>query len=130
MTDGLNARISQLTGELRGLQEEINRVAVGDPAQAVREQSLEQVVDRKLVAALKSAVDHTRLLLWAHLEASVTKSGVSAQELLRKTRMERVTEMLRRLREEMKDTHLTEMPEARALLEEIAITSGVRGRSD
>ncbi len=130
MFEELAEHIRRLTEDLKKLQEEINRAAVGDPAEAIRTQAFGEILDRKLINAFKSAVDHTRLLLWAHLEATGTKTGVSPQELLQKARMERVTEMLRRLREEMKDTHISEMPESRALLQEIAVTSGVMGRPD
>ncbi|HXE91805.1 MAG TPA: hypothetical protein VNK82_12685 [Terriglobales bacterium] len=128
MSQELTDHIRRLTADLKKVQDEINRAAIGDPAEAVRTQTLDQMLDRTLIAAFKSAVDHTRLVLWAHLEAAGKHTGVDAQDLLLKARMERVTEMLRLLREELRTPPVAATSEARALLNEIAVATGVTVR--
>ena len=130
MSQELAEHIRRLTDDLKKVQDEINRAAIGDPAEAVRTQTLDQMLDRKLIAAFKSAVDHTRLVLWAHLEAAGKNTGITPQDLLQKARMERVTEMLRLLREELRTPRIAAAPETRTMLEEIAVASGVMARQE
>ena len=86
-------------------------------AAAQRDKVLDELVDGDLLNDLKSAVDNVRHFLWAYIEAT-TQNPEDLKQAIQGYRMQRVTEMLRVLREhESPDMH--KIPEAHSFFEEI-----------
>ncbi len=111
----VTARIRRVTDDLRALQEQLDVAA--HQAAAQRDKVLDELVDGDLLNDLKSAVDNVRHFLWAYIEAT-TQNPEDLKSAIQGYRMQRVTEMLRVLREhESPDMH--NIPEARSFFEEI-----------
>jgi hypothetical protein len=111
----VTARIRRVTDDLRALQEQLDVAA--HQARAQRDKVLDELVDGDLLNDLKSAVDNVRHFLWAYIEAT-TQNPDELKNAIQGYRMQRVTEMLRVLREhDGPDMH--DIPEARSFFEEI-----------
>lgn len=71
------------------------------------------------IVAFKSSIDDMRHFLWAYME------GVSKGDYVVKTfRMQRATEMLRSLRNEMEEAPMPEVPETRTFFEALNSIAG------
>jgi hypothetical protein len=91
-------RIRRITDDLKVLQEDLYRAAFDRPEDGSLEQIVDEVLDFKLVADLKSTVDYMRHLLWAYIEVSAKSDSSKIDQALQASRMNRATEMLRLLR--------------------------------
>jgi len=99
----LPEKIQSATRELRQLQEEIQSPS---PAAGPRLAELD-------VAALKefkAVVDYVRQLLWTYIQAHDLKRGRSVDEEVLSLRLQRVTEMLHTIQEEVKSRELSANP--------------------
>jgi predicted RecB family endonuclease len=111
----VTTRIRRVTDDLRILQEQLDLAA--HQAQAQRDKVLDELVDGDLMNDLKSAVDNVRHFLWAYIEAT-TQNPDDLKSAIQGYRMQRVTEMLRVLREH-ESPEMHNIPEARSFFEEI-----------
>ncbi|MGH9650816.1 MAG: hypothetical protein ACRD3A_07720 [Terriglobales bacterium] len=116
----VSQRIRRVTEDLRAIQEELNRAAALDPERPERSRLLDELVTLDLLADFRSAIDHLRTFLWAYVEAATRKSGGSVDSTLQEVRIQRATEMLRMLREQLSAPNSTPVPEVRSLFEEIS----------
>lgn len=110
----VTARIRRVTEDLRVVQDELNEAA--HQAQAQRDKVLDELVGGELLNDLKSAVDNVRHFLWAYIEAT-TQNPEDLKSAIQGYRMQRVTEMLRVLRDDTPD--MSAIPEAHSFFEEI-----------
>lgn len=110
----VTTRIRRVTDDLRVLQTELDLAA--HQVQAQRDKVLDELVDGDLLNDLKSAVDNVRHFLWAYIEAT-TQNPADLKSAIQGYRMQRVTEMLRVLRDDAPD--MTSIPEAHSFFEEI-----------
>jgi hypothetical protein len=94
----VSVRIRRITDDLKVLQEDLYRAAFDRPEDGSLEQIVDEVLDFKLVADLKSTVDYMRHLLWAYIEVSAKSDSSKIDQALQASRMNRATEMLRLLR--------------------------------
>jgi hypothetical protein len=92
----IRERVRRVTEDLRVLQKELDRVAHG--ASGERSAVIDELVDGELMNDLKGVVDNMRHFLWSYIEATST-SPQDLKSALQGYRMQRVTEMLRILRE-------------------------------
>jgi len=96
--ENVSVRIRRITDDLKLLQEDLYRAAFDRPEDSELEQIVDEVLDFKLVADLKSTVDYMRHILWAYIEASSKSDSGKKDYALQSSRMNRATEMLRLLR--------------------------------
>lgn len=108
-------RVRRVTEDLRVLQRELDRVARG--AAAERSDVIDELVEGDLMNDLKSVVDNMRHFLWSYIEAT-SQSEADLKSALQGYRMQRVTEMLRILRESDLP-ELTKSKQAHSFFEEI-----------
>ena len=120
MDDDISQRIRRVTEDLRAIQEELNRAASLDPERPERSRLLNELVTLELLADFRSAIDHLRTFLWAYVEAATRKSGGSVDSALLAVRIQRATELLRMLRQQLTAQDSSPVPEARTLFEEIS----------
>jgi len=104
-----------VTEDLRLLQQELDRIAHGPAAE--RSEVIDELVDGDLMNDLKSTVDNMRHFLWSYIEAT-SQSEADLKSALQGYRMQRVTEMLRILRES-DVPELTKAKHAHSFFEEI-----------
>ena len=121
--DDITRRIQRVTDDLRAIQEELGGAAVEDPAQGEPARLLDQLLEQDLIADFKTAVDHMRQFLWSYIDAVCRKEGRNVDYTLQAFRMQRVTEMLRILRERVELPQLMKLPEAHSFFEEIQATA-------
>ncbi|MGH9555745.1 MAG: hypothetical protein ACRD2Y_07970 [Terriglobales bacterium] len=110
----MNARIRRITEELWGLQEDLTSISAGA--------SGKHSVERAVLSAFKAAVDHMRLVVWALIRGSRQAAEGSSDQLLNSVRAERVTEMLKALRNDLEAGSLAQ-PAGRTMLAEISTIS-------
>ena len=117
--EDIGLRIRRITEDLRVIQEELNRAAALDRQRPERSLLLNELVTLELLGEFRSAIDHLRTFLWAYVEAATKTSGGSVDAALQTVRIQRATEMLRMLRQQLSAPDSTPAPEMRSLLEEI-----------
>jgi hypothetical protein len=114
--DDVNRRIELVTAELRKLEHELMWTAVDD-ADSEKLRLLDGANSTRLVTEFKLAVDGMRRFLWAYIEAADRYRGAGMNYALQTARLQRATEMLHSLHQELGDS---ERQEARELLEQVA----------
>ncbi len=120
--DDITRRIQRVTEDLRVIQEKLGAAAVLEPGgEATR--LLDQLLEKDLINDFKSAVDHMRHFLWTYIDAVCRKEGRNVDYTLQAFRMQRVTEMLRILRERVELPQIMKLPEAHSFFEEIEATA-------
>lgn len=122
LVDDITRRIRRVTEDLQVIQEELGSAAVvepgGEPARL-----LDELLEKDLINDFKSAVDHMRQFLWSYIDAVCRKEGRNVDYTLQAFRMQRVTEMLRILRERVELPQIMKLPEAHSFFEEIQATA-------
>ncbi len=103
----LDDRAKRVIEELLVIQAELSETPSAPPVGLATPK-----LSPELVHQLKSAVDHVRLLLWAYIDSRYDASGDQWQKSLQKARLERTTEMLRALRDEISKAGMPRAPEA------------------
>ncbi len=116
--DDINIRIRRITEDLKAVQAELHKITFFD---ATPEQMaiVDELLGAGLLGDFKNAVDQIRQYLWAYVEASAA-SGRDLTTAIQGLRLQRVTEMLRVLREDMDDPSLAAVPGSRSFFEEIS----------
>lgn len=97
----LPEKIQSATQELRRLQKDI-QTSITAPKLAE--------IDSDAVREFKAAIDYVRQLLWNQIQADTAQSGQSVDEEVRSLRLQRVTEMLQAIQQEVKVRKLTPTP--------------------
>jgi hypothetical protein len=114
--DDVNRRIELVTEELRKLEQDLMWTAVDD-ADSEKLRLLDGANSTRLVTEFKIAVDGMRRFLWAYIEAADRYRGAGMNYALQTARLQRATEMLHSLHEELPDGARAE---ARELLAKVA----------
>ncbi|HXE91804.1 MAG TPA: hypothetical protein VNK82_12680 [Terriglobales bacterium] len=120
MAESLADRVRRVTEDLRQFHQELEGAVAQSGPDAEQARKLDELLDQGLMEDFRAAVDHLRHLLWAYLQASGEQSGVGVDQMLQASRMRRVTEMMRHLREQLTLPEVRRSPEARTLLEELS----------
>ena len=92
-------KIQSATRDLRQLQQEIQSPL---PAAGPRLAEL----DTAALKEFKAVIDYVRQLLWTYLQADSLKHGDNVDEEARSLRLQRVTEMLQTIQQEVKGRQL------------------------
>lgn len=121
--DDITRRIQRVTDDLRAIQEELGKAAVGDPALEEPGRLLDELLEEGLINDFKRSVDHMRSFLWSYIDAVCRKEGRNVDFTLQAFRMQRVTEMLRIMRERVELPQIMKLPEAHSFFEEIQATA-------
>lgn len=95
----LPEKIQSATRDLRKLQQEIQ-----SPLPAAGPRLAE--IDNDALKEFKAVIDYVRQLLWTYLQADSLKHGHNIDEEVRSLRLQRVTEMLQTIQQEVKVRHL------------------------
>lgn len=98
----LPEKIQSAMRELRLLQQEM-KSSVAAPKLAP--------IDTTALRELKAVIDYVRQLVWNYIQADSTQSGQSVDEEVRSLRLQRVTEMLHAIQQEVKVRQLKPTPE-------------------
>ena len=99
----LPEKIQSATRELRQLQQEIQ-----SPSPAAGPRLGELDVDA--LKGFKAVIDYVRQLLWTYIQADNLKRGRTVDEEVLSLRLQRVTEMLHTIQEEVKSRELSKNP--------------------
>lgn len=99
----LPEKIQSATRELRQLQQEIQSPS---PAAGPRLAEL----DVAALKELKAVIDYVRQLLWTYIQADDLNGGRSVDEEVLSLRLQRVTEMLHTIQEEVNSRELSNNP--------------------
>ena len=91
-------RIRRVTEDLQALQVELDE-ATRKAETAQRHAVVDELVEGDLLDDLKNAVDNVRHFLWSYIEAT-TENPADLRSAMQGYRMQRVTEMLRLLKDE------------------------------
>ena len=94
---GKELQLRSITDQLTVLHSDLYWMAMEAP-KAADEESPTTQLDFELLAGLKSAVDSTRLLLWAFIEIASQINPQKAEEALEVQRLQRSTKFLQLLR--------------------------------
>jgi hypothetical protein len=121
--DDITRRIQRVTDDLRAIQEELGEAPIQDPAQSEPVRLLDELLEKDLINDFKLAVDHMRQFLWTYIDAVCRKEGRPVDYTLQAFRMQRVTEMLRIMRERVELPQIMQLPEAHSFFEEIQATA-------
>ena len=97
----LPEKIQSATQELRRLQKDI-QTSITAPKLAE--------IDSEDVREFNAAIDYVLQLLWNQIQADTAQSGQSVDEEVRSLRLQRVTEMLQAIQQEVKVRKLTPTP--------------------
>ena len=93
-------RLRHVAEELTALEEELYWTAMtDDPLVEQPERRLEQILVLELMVDVKASIDHTRQLMRAYIESLAATVGNAGDGATQRYRMQRVTELLRILRE-------------------------------
>jgi hypothetical protein len=114
--DSVTKKIERVTAELREIERDLMWTELDDPDME-KLRFLDEAHSTRLVTELKVAVDGMRRFLWAYIEAADRYRGAGMNYALQTARLQRATEMLHTLHQELPDV---ERKEARALLERVA----------
>ena len=117
--ESISERIRRATRDLLSIQEDLNWIAKRDPGHLEHIRKFQQELEVGLMNDFKSAVDHTRHALWNYVEVTTGSVGTDVERALQTYRMQRVTDMLRVLRQQGEPPDVAETPEGRSFLEEI-----------
>ena len=120
MAESLADRVRRVTEDLRQFHQELERTVEHSAEDAEHARKLDELLDQGLMDDFRAAVDHLRHLIWAYLQASSEQSGEGVNRMLQVSRMRRVTEMMRLLRDQLTLPEVRASPEARTLLEELS----------
>jgi hypothetical protein len=93
--------IQVATRELREIQQQL---------QATPDERTLSSLDSQALSDFKAAVDYVRQLLWVYIEAGAAKKGQNVNDAMRRLRLQRVTEMLQTIQEDVKSRHLAHNP--------------------
>ena len=115
--EDVTVRIRRITDDLRAIELEL-RHATFTNATPEQMRVVDELLGASLLADFKTAVDHMRQYLWAYIEAAAA-NGRDLTTAIQGLRLQRVTEMLRVLREDMDDPSLAAVPGSRSFFEEI-----------
>jgi hypothetical protein len=96
LTD-ITTRIRRVTEDLQALHRELDEAT--RKASAQRYAVVDELVEGALLDDLKNAVDNVRHFLWSYIEAT-TEDPADLRSAMQGYRMQRVTEMLRLLKQE------------------------------
>ncbi|HYX67540.1 MAG TPA: hypothetical protein VE825_00285 [Terriglobales bacterium] len=121
--DDITRRIQRVTDDLRAIQEELGGAAAAEAAQGEPARLLDELLEKDLINHFKLAVDHMRQFLWSYIDAVCKKEGRNVDYTLQAFRMQRVTEMLRIMRERVELPRIMKLPEAHSFFEEIQATA-------
>lgn len=99
--------IQVATRELRQIQEQF---------QCIPDENTLAHLDSEALHQFKAAVDYTRQLLWTYIEAGAGRKGHKVNDTVRRLRLERVTEMLHTIQEDVKRRHLAHNPTTESFL--------------
>ena len=91
----LPEKIQRATRDLRRLQQEIQSPL---PAAGPRLAEL----DTAALIEFKAVIDYVRQLVWTYIQADSLKHGINVDEEVRSLRLQRVTEMLQTIQQEVK----------------------------
>lgn len=105
-----------MTDELRKLEQELMWNDADDPDSEML-RLLDGASSTRLVTEFKIAVDGMRRFLWAYIEAADRYRGAGMNYALQTARLQRATEMLHSLHQELSDA---DREHARQLLEQVA----------
>ena len=109
----ITEKIARVTAELRDIQNRLDDAT----RRAARQEMVDSLVAGDLLNDLKSAVDNMRQFLWSYIEATA-EGPEEMKTAIQGYRMQRVTEMLRVLREsDEEELHKTKY--AHSFFEEI-----------
>lgn len=97
----LPEKIQSATQELRRLQKDI-QTSITAPKLAE--------IDSDAVREFKEVIDYVRQFLWNYIQADTVQSGQSVDDEVRSLRLQRVTEMLQAIQQEVKVRKLTPTP--------------------
>ena len=117
MAETVPDRIKRITEDLRVIEREL-RHATFTNATPEQMRMVDELLGASLLADFKTAVDHMRQYLWAYIEAAAA-NGRDLTTAIQGLRLQRVTEMLRVLREDMDDPSIAAVPGSRSFFEEI-----------
>ena len=95
----LPEKIQSATYDLRQLQQEIQ-----SPLPAAAPRLAE--IDINALKEFKAVIDYVRQLLWTYLQADSVKHGQNVDEEVRSLRLQRVTEMLHTIQQEVQGRQL------------------------
>jgi hypothetical protein len=109
--------MKRVTDDLRVIQEELQRLASESGDHEQHSKIVDQLLDMEMISEFKLAVDNVRQYLWAYIELTTQRSGGNVDYTLQSFRLQRITEMLKVLREH--GDELPNLPEARTFFEEI-----------
>ncbi|MDP9267807.1 MAG: hypothetical protein M3P27_05710 [Acidobacteriota bacterium] len=109
----ITARILRVTEDLQVLQTELDEAT--RKASTQRQAVVDELVEGDLLDDLKHAVDNVRHFLWAYIEAT-SENPADLRTTMQGYRMQRVTEMLRMLKEE---PELAQSHQAHSFFQEI-----------
>jgi|SRR5579859_5751907 len=115
--EDVSTRIKRITDDLRAIELELRHVTFANPTPE-QMRVVDELLGASLLADFKTAVDHMRQYLWAYIEAAAA-NGRDLTTAIQGLRLQRVTEMLRVLREDMDDPSLAAVPGSRSFFEEI-----------
>ena len=99
--------IQVATRELREIQQQL---------QSIPDKSTLSDLDSQALQDFKAAVDYMRQLLWTYIEAGSSSKSQNVDEALRRLRLQRVTEMLQTIQEDVKRRHLAHNPTTESFL--------------
>jgi len=105
----LPEKIQSATRDLRQLQQEIQSPL---PAAGPRLAELETAA----LIEFKAVIDYVRQLLWTYIQADSLKHGINVDEEVRSLRLQRVTEMLQTIQQEVKVRQLVPNPATASFL--------------
>jgi hypothetical protein len=91
----LPEKIQSATRDLRQLQQEIQSPL---PSAGPRLAEL----DTAALIEFKAVIDYVRQLVWTYIQADSLKHGINVDEEVRSLRLQRVTEMLQTIQQEVK----------------------------
>lgn len=97
----LPEKIQAATQELREVQQEIQATAAAPKLAEI---------DSIAIREFKAVIDYVRQLLWNYIQADTVESGQSVDEEIRSLRLQRVTEMLHAIQQEVKIRQLKTNP--------------------
>jgi hypothetical protein len=112
--DDITKRIEHVTDELRIIHSRLDEATRNA---ADRQIMIDKLLAGELLNDLKSAVDNMRHFLWSYIEATA-QGPDELKNAIQGYRMQRVTEMLRVLRES-EAQELSAVPQAHSFFEEI-----------
>jgi len=96
-------KIQSATEDLRRVRQELESLLPMTPTRL-------EDIDSVALKDFKAAIDHVRQLVWTYIQADSLKQGNNVAEEVRSLRMQRVTEMLQTIQQEVRGRRLTPDP--------------------